>query len=141
MVAPVDVTQFLGLAEQFLGHPPEVGSPEGRREFFRAISQWFALLAGDLADELLTTRDIAELTGRDPETIRVWCRRKRLGRFDAQMGRYVVPLSDLLLFWTNNIGGPDTMPAELRQRMEHYLGAPKRPSVLGPSHAAAARPR
>lgn len=135
---PLDVTPLFELAELFLGRRPEIGTSHGRREFFRACSDLFALLAGDLFDEQLTTREIAELTGRDQETCRLWCANKHLGHFDTKSGRYLTQLSDLITFWLNNFGA-DTMPAALRKRMVNYLAAPKRPSVVGPEHAAGSR--
>lgn len=114
MAASTDMSALYPIAEHFLGHPPDVASVEGRHEFYHVLARYFLLLAGDFDPEL-TVQQAARLVGRSDECVRLWCVRRKLGRFSTQWRRYRIRHSELVRFWIANFGAA-TLPAGLRNR-------------------------
>lgn len=79
------------------------------------------VLAGDDPDDpLLTTQQIAALTGRGDEAVRIWFVERKLGFYHRVMRRWVARRSELIAFWIKNFGR-ERLPYALRP----YLGQPK----------------
>jgi hypothetical protein len=79
------------------------------------------VLAGDdLDDPLLTTQQIAALTGRGDEAVRVWFVDRKLGYHDRMARRYRARRSEVIAFLIKNFGA-ERLPYALRP----YLGQPK----------------
>ena len=69
-----------------------------------ALQRTVALLVAGDADPLLTVASAAALCGRDPETVRLWCVRKKLGFHDTQLKRHRIPRSELIAFLVEAFG-------------------------------------
>jgi hypothetical protein len=92
-----------------------------RREHAELRSLVERVLAGDDPDDpLLTTQQIAALTGRGDEAVRVWFVERKLGFYHRVMRRWVARRSELIAFWIKNFGR-ERLPYALRP----YLGQPK----------------
>jgi excisionase family DNA binding protein len=55
------------------------------------------------ADDL-TIRQAAALVGRDPETLRNWCREHGIGTYDTGRGRWIVSRKKLMAYVENRFG-------------------------------------
>jgi hypothetical protein len=78
-----------------------------------ALQQTVDLLVAGDADPLLTVQAAAVLAGRDPETVRLWCTRRKLGFHDLELKRHRIPRSELIAFLVETFGA-ENLPFPLR---------------------------